>query len=153
VFTARYALSPYIKQIRFVFKGLINMRKLTPPSKQCNMRKRLHGEGFFLTNFIVPPFIWKHPAFYTTQSSITLSQEPATLPYPGSNQSTASHPVSLRPILTVSSHLRLYLLSSLFPPGFPTKTLYAPPLSHTCYILHPSYSLLYFITRKIFAEE
>jgi hypothetical protein len=25
VFTARYALSPYIKQIRFVFKGLINI--------------------------------------------------------------------------------------------------------------------------------
>jgi hypothetical protein len=24
VFTARYALSPYIKQIRFVFKGLMN---------------------------------------------------------------------------------------------------------------------------------
>jgi hypothetical protein len=27
VFTARYALSPYIKQIRFVFKGLININK------------------------------------------------------------------------------------------------------------------------------
>jgi hypothetical protein len=26
VFTARYALSPYIKQIRFVFKGLIHTR-------------------------------------------------------------------------------------------------------------------------------
>jgi hypothetical protein len=26
VFTARYALSPYIKQIRFVFKGLILYR-------------------------------------------------------------------------------------------------------------------------------
>jgi hypothetical protein len=25
VFTARYALSPYIKQIRFVFKGLISV--------------------------------------------------------------------------------------------------------------------------------
>jgi hypothetical protein len=25
VFTARYALSPYIKQIRFVFKGFMNM--------------------------------------------------------------------------------------------------------------------------------
>jgi hypothetical protein len=25
VFTARYALSPYIKQIRFVFKGLMGM--------------------------------------------------------------------------------------------------------------------------------
>jgi hypothetical protein len=29
VFTARYALSPYIKQIRFVFKGLINISFLT----------------------------------------------------------------------------------------------------------------------------
>jgi hypothetical protein len=26
VFTARYALSPYIKQIRSVFKGLMNLR-------------------------------------------------------------------------------------------------------------------------------
>jgi hypothetical protein len=26
VFTARYALSPYIKQIRFVFKGLIRLQ-------------------------------------------------------------------------------------------------------------------------------
>jgi L-arabinose isomerase len=28
VFTARYALSPYIKQIRFVFKGLNNAAKI-----------------------------------------------------------------------------------------------------------------------------
>jgi hypothetical protein len=28
VFTARYALSPYIKQTRFVFKGLIEVRFL-----------------------------------------------------------------------------------------------------------------------------
>jgi hypothetical protein len=28
VFTARYALSPYIKEIRFVFKGLIKDRAL-----------------------------------------------------------------------------------------------------------------------------
>jgi hypothetical protein len=28
VFTARYALSPYIKQIRFVFKGLILYRDI-----------------------------------------------------------------------------------------------------------------------------
>jgi hypothetical protein len=27
VFTARYALSPYIKQIRFVFKGLIRLHR------------------------------------------------------------------------------------------------------------------------------
>jgi hypothetical protein len=29
MFTARYALSPYIKQIRFVFKGLITLHFLT----------------------------------------------------------------------------------------------------------------------------
>jgi hypothetical protein len=28
VFTARYALSPYIKQIRFVFKGLMLYREI-----------------------------------------------------------------------------------------------------------------------------
>jgi hypothetical protein len=28
VFTARYALSPYIKQIRFVFKGLMLIREV-----------------------------------------------------------------------------------------------------------------------------
>jgi hypothetical protein len=31
VFTARYALSPYIKQIRFVFIGLITMNYSSPP--------------------------------------------------------------------------------------------------------------------------
>jgi hypothetical protein len=31
VFTARYALSPYIKQIRFVFKGLIHVTVLFFP--------------------------------------------------------------------------------------------------------------------------
>jgi hypothetical protein len=30
VFTARYALSPYIKQICFVFKGLIKYRQFYP---------------------------------------------------------------------------------------------------------------------------
>jgi hypothetical protein len=36
VFTARYALSPYIKQIRFVFKGLIPLLRhiVTVPMNQ-----------------------------------------------------------------------------------------------------------------------
>jgi hypothetical protein len=37
VFTARYALSPYMKQIRFVFKGL----KELPNSVTCNLRQWL----------------------------------------------------------------------------------------------------------------
>jgi hypothetical protein len=34
VFTARYALSPYIKQIRFVFKGLMDMSDNFPQTIQ-----------------------------------------------------------------------------------------------------------------------
>jgi hypothetical protein len=34
VFTARYALSPYIKQIRFVFKGLNNTESDIPKSSE-----------------------------------------------------------------------------------------------------------------------
>jgi hypothetical protein len=38
VFTARYALSPYIKQIRFVFKGLKVQRYGCAPYRQCGSR-------------------------------------------------------------------------------------------------------------------
>jgi hypothetical protein len=40
------------------------------------------------------------------------------------------HPTSWKPILRVSSHLRLGLESGLFPSGIPTKYLYYPFLSH-----------------------
>ncbi|PNF16879.1 hypothetical protein B7P43_G06072, partial [Cryptotermes secundus] len=36
-----------------------------------------------------------------------------------------SHPISLRSILILSTHLRLGLPSGLFPSGFPTNILYA----------------------------
>jgi hypothetical protein len=39
VFTARYALSPYIKQIRFVFKGLIWQTQLWNNTKIRHFRK------------------------------------------------------------------------------------------------------------------
>jgi hypothetical protein len=44
-------------------------------------------------------------------------------------------PISLKSILIPSSHLRLGLPNSLFPSGFPTRTLYtflSPPMRATC---------------------
>jgi hypothetical protein len=44
-------------------------------------------------------------------------------------QSTPHHTISPRPILILSTHLRLCLPSGLFPSGYPTTNLYALLLS------------------------
>jgi hypothetical protein len=59
------------------------------------------------------------------KSSVSCSQKLATCPNPASNQSSPQ-PVILfisRPVLILSSHLRLGLPSGLFPQGFLTKIL------------------------------
>jgi len=52
----------------------------------------------------------------------------------------APHPTSWRSILILSSHLRLGLPSGLFPSVFPTKTVHASSLHHTCYMPRRSHS-------------
>jgi hypothetical protein len=46
VFTARYALSPYIKQIRFVFKGLIKLHYNLVRKLRTDRDVTLYIQGF-----------------------------------------------------------------------------------------------------------
>jgi hypothetical protein len=52
-----------------------------------------------------------------------------SLSWARSIQSMPYHPISLRSILILSTHLRLDLPSDLYPSGFPTNILYAFLLS------------------------
>jgi hypothetical protein len=62
--------------------------------------------------------------FKEPEVSSPCSHEPSTGPYPEPDRSTPSHPISLRSILILSTHLRLGLPSGLFASGFPTNILY-----------------------------
>ena len=62
-------------------------------------------------------------------------------------------PTFRRSILILSSHLRLGLPSSLFPSGFPTKTLYTPPISPIDATYPTHLILLDLITRTILGEQ
>ena len=63
------------------------------------------------------------------------------------------HPTSWRPILRLSSYLRLGLPSGLFPPVFPTENMYTPLLSSIHATCPAHLILLVFITRPILAKE
>jgi hypothetical protein len=67
------------------------------------------------------------PAFYGTRKFITAFTRALhwSLSLARSIQSIPSHPISLRSILILSTHLRLGLPSGIFPSGFPTNLLYA----------------------------
>jgi hypothetical protein len=78
--------------------------------------------------------------FKESEGSSLCSQEPSNGPYPEPDRSSPyhtipSHPISLRSILILSTHLHLGLPSGLFPSGFPTNILYSfrfSPIRATC---------------------
>ena len=89
------------------------------------------------------------------EGSLSHLKESTTCRYPKPDQSSpcTPHHTSRKSILILSSHLWLGLPSGLFPSGFPTKTLYAPILSHLCATCSTHVILLNLITWIIFGEE
>ena len=89
------------------------------------------------------------------ESSLLYPQVSATSPYPEPTPSSPHKPppTSWRSILILSSHLRLGLPSSLFPSGFPTRTLCTTLSSPICATCPAHFILLDFITRTILGEE
>jgi hypothetical protein len=69
------------------------------------------------------------PAFYGTGKCITVFTRVLhlSLSWTRSIQSIPSHPISLRSIVILTTHLRLGLPSGLFPSGFTTNILCAFP--------------------------
>ena len=97
----------------------------------------------------------KFPAFHGTRRFITAltSVRQLSLSWASPIQSIYPHPTSWRSILILSTHLRLGLPSSLFPSGFPTKTLHTPFSSSIRATCPAHLILLDFITRTILGEE
>ena len=96
----------------------------------------------------------KFPESYGTRRFITAftSAHHLSLSWTSSIQSMPPHPTSWRSILILYSYLCLGLPSGLFSSGFPTKTLYSPPLSPICATFPTHLILLKLITQKIVGE-
>ena len=96
----------------------------------------------------------KFPAFYGTRRFIPSFPRARylSLSWVRSVQPMSSIPNFWRSVLVLSTHLRLGLLSGLFPSGLPTKTLCAPCLS----LVHATCTanlILDLISRIILCEE
>jgi hypothetical protein len=91
------------------------------------------------------------PKFYGTWKFITVFTRALhwSLSWARSIQSIPSHPIYLKTILTLSTHLRLRLPSGLFPSGFPTNILHTFLFSP--FVLHALIS--YWQSRKIIKGE
>ena len=125
------------KSVKYVIKTRNIIFYSTP------MSYLLPGAESFLKSQQVLSWSRNSPHFMEPESSLPLSQQPATCLYPEPDRSSpCPHPTSRRYILILSFCVRLCLPRVLIPSGFPTRILYAPLLSP--YVL-PTLHILVFL--------
>jgi hypothetical protein len=107
-----------------------------------------------LDKLTVIQLVKKFPAFYVIRRFITLftTDRHWSLSWVRWIQSAPSHPISIRSILILTSHLLLGLPNGIFPSDFQTKICYAFLISHTRATGPPSLILLHLFTIIIFGE-
>jgi hypothetical protein len=129
------------------FTPLTNFMELSPSWEAANCAATQE----------LPSILWIPEVHYRVHKSPPLDRVLSQI-----NPVPTTHPISLKSILTLSTHLRLGLRSGLFPSGFPTNILYAFlfPIRATCHaylilrLLHiisnaiPPYHLRHTITHS-----
>jgi hypothetical protein len=98
-------------------------RATLPVDTILYVRSLIHGAEPFLRSCQTCSYSRTSQHFIEPERLLPCSQEPSTGPCTEPDQSI--HPISLKSILILSTHLRLGLPSGLFPSGFPTNILYA----------------------------
>jgi hypothetical protein len=91
----------------------------------CILTSPTHGAEPFLRSYQLCSYSRTSQHFIEPESSLPCSQEPPIGPYPEPDKSNPCHPIPLRFILILFTHLRLGHSSGLYPSGFPTNILYA----------------------------
>jgi hypothetical protein len=83
----------------------------------------------------IPCTLWNPKVYYRVHSN------PPLIPILSEiNPVHTTHSISWRPVLILSSHLRLGLPADLVPSPFPIKPLYSNVLLYTCLMSRPSHS-------------